>query len=248
MVPAGFCGCGTIYSPPQGGQKEGLRDMIYVTGDTHGQIERFKEKPVSALKKGDTLIVLGDFGFLWDGSKAEQRNLHWLGKRRYNILFIDGCHENFDLLGRYPVEEFLGGMARHIDGNLWYVQRGSVLTIEGKRLLCFGGGESDDIEDREEGVNWWPAEMPTPEEIDRCRAGLYAADGGTVDYVLTHEAPGQVLDFLNLRGLRHNWLHTFLDEVFEKTTHKQWLFGRYHRNQLIGTRVRAVFSDLVPLE
>lgn len=46
--------------------------MIYLTGDLHGDLERFKSKEMKKLKKGDTLIVCGDFGFLWDGSKKEQ--------------------------------------------------------------------------------------------------------------------------------------------------------------------------------
>ena len=43
--------------------------MIYFTGDLHGDYDRFKSKELKKLKKGDTLIVCGDFGFLWDGSK-----------------------------------------------------------------------------------------------------------------------------------------------------------------------------------
>ena len=35
--------------------------MIYVTADTHGERERFEEKSIRRLKKGDTLIVLGGF-------------------------------------------------------------------------------------------------------------------------------------------------------------------------------------------
>lgn len=112
--------------------KEVCSPVIYVTGDLHGDIERFADKAIKKLKKGDTLIVLGDFGFLWSGDKAEQKHLKWLTKRRYRILFIDGCHENFDLLRDYPVEDFMGGRARHIGGNLYYIQRGSILEIEGK--------------------------------------------------------------------------------------------------------------------
>ena len=131
--------------------------MIYVTGDIHGDLARFEEKALKKLKKRDTLIVLGDFGFLWNGDKAEQKNLKWLEKRRYRILFIDGCHENFDLLREYPVQEFEGGRARHIGGGVYYILRGSILELEGKKLLCFGGAESWDKEDRDEGVNWWRA-------------------------------------------------------------------------------------------
>ena len=42
--------------------------MIYVTGDTHGDIERFKSSGIHKVKKGDSIIVCGDFGFVWDGS------------------------------------------------------------------------------------------------------------------------------------------------------------------------------------
>ena len=54
------------------------------------------------LRRKDTLIVLGDFGFLWSGDKAERKLLRRLGKRKYTLLFLDGAHENFDLLEEYP--------------------------------------------------------------------------------------------------------------------------------------------------
>ena len=44
--------------------------MIYVTGDTHGEADRLSPSKLRALKAGDTLIVCGDFGFLWDDSKT----------------------------------------------------------------------------------------------------------------------------------------------------------------------------------
>ena len=49
--------------------------MIYVTGDTHGDITRFKDPQMKKLKKGDTLIICGDFGFIWDNSKKEKADL-----------------------------------------------------------------------------------------------------------------------------------------------------------------------------
>ena len=54
--------------------------MIYVTGDTHGDIERFKSSGIHKLKKSDSIIVCGDFGFVWDGSKGEINNINWLSK------------------------------------------------------------------------------------------------------------------------------------------------------------------------
>ena len=72
--------------------------MLYITGNMHGEMARFEDSRIRKLKKGDTLIVCGDFGFLWDGGAKEEKNLKKLGSKKYQILFVDGTHENFDLL------------------------------------------------------------------------------------------------------------------------------------------------------
>ena len=59
-------------------------------------------------------------------------------------------------------------------GNVYHVCRGSVLELEGKKYLCFGGTESPDKEEREAGYNWWPQEMPSDEEYAACEANLEA--------------------------------------------------------------------------
>ena len=74
--------------------------MVYLTGDTHGELDRFKHGKLRWLGKRDVVLVLGDFGFVWDGSKAEQKKLDWLRKRPYTLLFLDGSHENYDLLAK----------------------------------------------------------------------------------------------------------------------------------------------------
>ena len=55
--------------------------MIYFTGDTHGDKNRLSKFALKQLKSGDTLIVCGDFGFLWDESKKEKKFLEKLSKR-----------------------------------------------------------------------------------------------------------------------------------------------------------------------
>ena len=42
--------------------------MVYLTGDTHGDIDRFRHGRLRWLSRRDTVVVLGDFGFVWDGS------------------------------------------------------------------------------------------------------------------------------------------------------------------------------------
>ncbi|MBR7085512.1 MAG: metallophosphoesterase, partial [Oscillospiraceae bacterium] len=82
--------------------------MVYITGDMHGEWERFKEKAIRQLKKEDTLIICGDFGFIWDGSKKEKQVLKKMSELPFTVAFLDGCHENFDLLEQYPKEKLHG--------------------------------------------------------------------------------------------------------------------------------------------
>ena len=70
--------------------------MIYITGDTHGEMDRFHSKEMKKVGKGDTLLICGDFGFIWDGSAAERKSIRKLGSRRYAVGFVDGTHENFE--------------------------------------------------------------------------------------------------------------------------------------------------------
>ena len=52
--------------------------MIYATGDTHGNFERFREEyfpEQTSMTKDDYVIVCGDFGGVWDGGRQEQTRL-----------------------------------------------------------------------------------------------------------------------------------------------------------------------------
>ena len=117
--------------------------MIYLTADLHGDPDRLRAAR-RKLRRRDTLIVLGDFGFVWTGDKSEQKRLRRIAKGRGTVLFLDGAHENFDLLEEYPLVDFAGGRARKLGERLFYLERGACYTIEGRSLLCMGGGESEE--------------------------------------------------------------------------------------------------------
>ena len=221
--------------------------MIYLTGDTHGELERFQSKGAKRLKKGDTLIVCGDFGFVWDGSKAEQKRLKWLGKRRYTIAFVEGTHDNLDLLAAYPQEEWNGGRIHRISDNLIHLMRGETYQVEGKTLFAFGGGESPDAELRREGESWWPQEMPTEEEVARGEEAL-ARLGSQVDLIVTHECSGRLYRFLYPQRERVSLLGAFFDRVSESCGYKLWAFGCFHLDKRIPPKTRALFQEIVPFE
>ena len=124
--------------------------MIYATGDTHGNFQRFAPEhfPEQAgMTKEDYMIICGDFGGVWDGGKKEERNLDWLEDLPFTTLFISGNHENFDLLRKYPTEEWNGGKIQRIRPHVIHLMRGQVFDLQGYSFFTMGGARSHDIED-----------------------------------------------------------------------------------------------------
>ena len=64
--------------------------MIYVTGDMHGELERLYDREIRKVKRGDVLIVCGDFGYIFDGSKNERAVVNYLAERKFTTAFVDG--------------------------------------------------------------------------------------------------------------------------------------------------------------
>jgi len=123
--------------------------MIYITGDTHGIIDwgkintsRFPEQ--KDLTKDDYLIVLGDFGGVWGDADQDRYIQKTYGERNFTTLFIDGNHENHDLLDSYPVEEWCGGKVHRITDSIIHLMRGQVFVINGIKFFTMGGAESTD--------------------------------------------------------------------------------------------------------
>ncbi|MFR9228778.1 MAG: hypothetical protein ACLVKJ_07905 [Acutalibacteraceae bacterium] len=66
--------------------------MIYITGNTHGDINRFETEQTKKFTSEDYLIICGDFGFIWNGGKKEEKQLERLSKTIYH-LFVDGTQK-----------------------------------------------------------------------------------------------------------------------------------------------------------
>lgn len=221
--------------------------MIYITGDTHGEMYRFDSAKARKLKKGDTLIVCGDFGFIWNGGSAEEKILRKLGKKKYQILFVDGTHENFDLLDRYPVTEWNGGQVQQISGNLYHLMRGQVYTIEGKKIFTFGGGESPEKQMRMEVGTWWEREMPSMEEMRTGVNNLRAVDM-KVDYIITHQPAPRVMSH-NVGPVENtNQLDAYFEQISKQVQFQTWFFGSLHIDRKITAKNYAVFNDILPVE
>jgi hypothetical protein len=217
----------------------------------HGDIARLRAPALRRLKKGDTLLVCGDFGFLWDGSKAEQSMLKKLGKSKYSIGFIDGVHENFELLSQYPAAAWNGGMARQISGNLYHLMRGEIYTIEGKTIFAMGGGVSPDDNFRELDENRMRWEIPSRTELDHAASSIEKTHG-QMDYIITHEPPMKIKAFLQLKMQSNTaevtGLNSFFEEIGRCCEFRRWFFGSMHVDKTISTTHVAVFRKVIRLE
>lgn len=221
--------------------------MICITGDTHGELSRFNDRKIRRLKKGDFLIICGDFGFLWQGTARERAILKAIGRKPFTTLFVDGCHENYTLLEEYPVEEWNGGLVRNISGRLYRLERGCVYQLGLETVFAFGGGHSDDGDIRREMRTWWPQEIATEEELARGRASL-ESHGYQVDYICTHEAPASVMDFLHIKQQTISECSAFFDIVRRECRFKKWFFGKCHINKTIPPQFFSLFDDTILLE
>ena len=224
--------------------------MIFITGDTHGDRDRLSRWRLRKLQEGDTLIICGDFGFLWDDSKSEQNFLQNLGNRKYNICFIDGTHENFDLLNNYEISQWNGGKVHKIYGNLYHLMRGQIFEIEGKKIFTMGGGESSDVDIRRDVNAWSKDEIPTQEELLEGAENLEVANYD-MDVIVTHEPPLKVKSFLNLNEnemLRVTALNVYFEELASNCKFKKWFFGSLHVDKYISGTHRAIFKDIINIE
>ncbi|MEG0541382.1 MAG: metallophosphoesterase [Angelakisella sp.] len=215
--------------------------MIYLTGDLHGDKKRFRARKLRKLKKGDTLIICGDFGFIWDGSKRENRLLQRIGRLRYHVLFVEGAHDNMELLEAYPVELWNGGRTHAISGNLRHLIRGERFTLEGVSILAMGGGlRPDDLQADDEQLR---RALPLQEDIVAICSRMQEYDW-QADLVISHQAPTNIDGCITQRICDVSLLTTMLDLVQQKSKFRLWCFGCYHQNKPVPPFYRALYDEI----
>lgn len=258
--------------------KEGCDGMIYITGDTHGEYGRFSNRRMKKqgmeLGESDYVIVCGDFGLCWSKDKTFDYNCKFFEEKKYTTLWIQGNHENYDMIAEYPVEEWHGGKVRHIvRDKIILLERGQVFEIEGKTFFTFGGASSHDIQggvldrddidfdDRRKVIksglpfrikheSWWEQELPNEDELEEGRKNLTAHDY-KVDYVITHCCATSIQEVID-KGpghlLKPDILTDYLQEIEEKLGYKHWFFGHYHMELDVDDKHSLLYHAIVPIE
>lgn len=227
--------------------------MIFITGDTHGTHDITKllwfEKTVPTLTKADYMIICGDFGGVWSQATVED-TLAIYSRFPFTTLFVDGNHENFDLLNAYPEEKWNGGRIHRLAPDIIHLMRGQVFKLEGKTFFSFGGGTSIDKSYRTEGVSWWPQEMPTDDELEEGIANL-KRHKNKVDYIITHTCDEKALWYPPLRAngimmqpFRDNLMLNYFEYAIK---YKHWFFGHYHLDSDLTENKTVLYQKIVAL-
>ena len=254
--------------------------MIFITGDCHGEFRKFSTHAFpeqKELTKNDIVIILGDFGCIWDEreSSFEKRWLGWLDSKNFTTVFIDGNHENFDRLNsEYEVVDFHGGKVHKIRDSIYHLMRGEVFDFEGKKFFAFGGASSHDISDGiisrsdfnsdseyKRCIKKWVKERKMfrinhvswwEDELPSDEQIAHAETtldgcGFTVDYVLTHCAPDSVVRSLCGSFFESDKLTRYFESLLPRLAFKKWFFGHYHDDIDIDERFSLLYDDIIKL-
>lgn len=157
---------------------------IFCVGDIHGFYERFIECN-KWVDEGDVIIQVGDFGVPWYGKSLKEQWENLPAKVKCPVYFIDGNHENYNIINQWSKEE----ITQVADG-LFYIPRGYVMEIFGKRFGFLGGGESLDWKWRVEGESWFPEERTTFFDFERLVKNVGIKP---IDYLITHTPPTSII-------------------------------------------------------
>lgn len=244
--------------------------MIFVTGDCHGDYRRFSVRSFPLQKemdRKDLVIIAGDFGY-WDHSTEQEYWMNWLAAKDFTIAFVDGNHENYDMLAELPVERWKGGKVQFIRENVIHLLRGQMYRIQGKRFFTFGGARSHDIRDgileaddpklrrkvqaleragalyRINHLSWWKEEMPGQEEYEEGRRTMEENEW-TCDYVISHCAPSSVQALFSLGEYEPDELTGYLEELHSRCRYRHWFFGHYHRDEPVDEKHDMLYHQIL---
>lgn len=244
--------------------------MIYITGDCHGDYRKFNTKifpEQKEMSRDDFVIVCGDFGF-WDNSNEQQWWRKWLSKKPFTLLWVDGNHENYDMLKELPVSEWHGGRVQFISENIIHLMRGQVFELQGRKFFAFGGARSHDIQNgildpndknfkkdykrlrarhamfRVDHQSWWKEEMPASVEKQEGRENL-EKNNWTVDFIVTHCTASSVQELFSYGRFETDTLTDYFEEIHQRCNYKKWFFGHYHQNWNVTAKDILIYDQII---
>ena len=157
---------------------------ILLVGDIHAnRYELLRAMRYGKDQRVDRVFFLGDFGWKFEQPFLDRAE-YMVKETGLLVEFIDGNHEDFNFLYSLPVSE---DGYRYVTPHVRHIPRGTILELDGKNVVCMGGGASIDRIWRVENESWWPQELITDEELFDAIQSSKAA--GHIHAMFSHDGP-----------------------------------------------------------
>lgn len=222
---------------------------IYLTGDTHANVRRLLIIDDSEMTKDDIVIVLGDFGVIWEkDSQMTDTVLELLSEKNFTLAFLDGNHENFPEIARLEKETYWnGGKIGLLPYGIIHLLRGEIYNINGRIIGVCGGANSIDLWHRTEGISWWREEEITDNDIDNF---MVAANkyNNKIDMMLSHDAPASMIPIIKLySGVNDGDISNSqiqLEKINQEINISKWYFGHWHIDKVIDDKFECLYKKI----
>ncbi|MDD2620941.1 MAG: metallophosphoesterase, partial [Syntrophomonadaceae bacterium] len=198
-----------------------MNQAICIMGDVEGDWKTMMETINE--DRPDMVLQVGDFGY-WPG-RPEYKYSRKMFNNQIPIYFCDGNHEDHKNL-RKLCKQHGSSCPIAVGLNLFYMPRGSVLTLpDGRNVLFMGGAESVDKRQRTPGYDWFQQEIILPEDI----ANLPSEDT-KVDIVISHTSTleFQIVPDIYAGIFASDPCRAMLSQVLQKYQPDLWYFGHFH--------------------
>ena len=169
----------------------------------------------------EAAIQVGDLGLHGDDLGKTGRGVPPLTRPVY---YVTGNHDH---------EPSYRGITRPTEmaPNLVFVPRGTVLELDGRRIAFLGGGDSViDRAVRQDGVDWWPEERVTMNDVAQFERV------GRVDLLVCHTPPTFVYHFF---GFPPDPSAVAVGQAWQLLGRPPVICGHLHKSQEVG-RVRVL--------
>jgi len=203
--------------------------MKLVVGDIHGEFAKLNKIINRRRDSIDMILQCGDWGY-WPKfhgttyvdritGKVKIENNYNVKNGKTKIYFCDGNHEDHESLNKLESNEIIP--------NIFYMKRGTTLTLDDGRVVLFiGGASSIDKEFRTPGYDWFPEEAITQQDI-------YNLPDMKIDIVISHTCPRE---FYNKLKFRNNFVALKVNDssmdalsyVLNKYKPPLWYFAHFH--------------------
>lgn len=206
--------------------------MLAFLGDIHGDAGMLERADRALLHFPQVVaaIQVGDFGW-YDAMRWQFQKL----KLHHSWYWIDGNHEDHSLL---PLE------LQAVAPNLTYVPRGTVLELDGRRVLfCGGAGRVDKQIRLRRGLHWSAGENISSDTM------FLLGQVRNIDLMVTHCPPQRVIQrhfdpqhLVDYFDLPIDWADTnadIIETAWLRLGKPQLICGHMHRS-LVDETVRIL--------